>query len=344
MTYPRKCSRCVTFIGTVLLVSLSVVVALVFCEASLRLTGLYPPPPTPQCRYWDPKICELYEASDHHGYRLTPSQVRTYSYPEKNPRVLTIRSNSHGFRSSREFQESDTRKRVLIVGDSFVFGQGVEEAERFSDKLEEVEPSWRVDNLGMTGWGLDLMLLAFEAVGISAQPDIVVISVYTDDLHRVSPFYSGVGFSIPRLQLWEGRLEKTPYPELDNIQRMHIYQALYQWYWKYSDIEWKTNEAILTKFIVLSHLHDFSLVMMYIPGRAQTSQGKKIDFERAERLKGYAKSHGIKFLDVTSKIHVTPRDSVFIKGNAHLNPKGHAIVATELHRFLAGGMESQVPQ
>ncbi len=298
------------------------------------MAGLYPPPPAPKCRYWDPRICELYEASDVYGYHLTPSQVRTYSYPEKNPRLLTVRSNGHGFRSHREFQDSDNRRRILIAGDSFVFGQGVEESERFSNKLEEFEPTWRVDNLGMTGWGLDLMLMAFEAVGGFASPDVLVLSIYTDDLHRVSPYYSGVGFLNPRYQLRGGQLEKVPYPELGTFQKMHIYQALYQGYWKFSNIEWEINTAILEKFIALSKTHGFSLVILYIPGRAQTSQGRAVDAERGERVGKFATNHGIPFLDVSSQIHVTPRDRVFIPNNSHLNPKGHEVVARALHQFL----------
>ena len=78
---------------------------------------------------------------------------------------VTIAFNEHGLRGpQRAYAKPPGVSRVLILGDSYAFGQGVEESERFSDVLEQLEPGWRVDNLGMTGWGPDLMLLGLEAL------------------------------------------------------------------------------------------------------------------------------------------------------------------------------------
>src|ERR1700730_8325922 len=116
------------------------------CEVALRISGRFKPAPYPF-------VCdrpELFQEFEPYGYRLWPSRTTKYTYPKENPRTLTVISNSAGFRSSREFNEPDKRMRVLVVGDSFVFGDGVEESERFTNVLESMQPDWRVDNLGMT--------------------------------------------------------------------------------------------------------------------------------------------------------------------------------------------------
>lgn len=127
-------------------------ISLLLGEIAFRVFDQHRPPnENPSCGYWDAEICALYQPYDPHGYRLWPSREKTYKYPRENPRLLSVVSNKNGFRSSREFDEPDDRKRILVVGDSFVFGEGVQENERFSNVLEIIRPDWRVDNLGMTG-------------------------------------------------------------------------------------------------------------------------------------------------------------------------------------------------
>lgn len=139
--------------------------SLILGEIVLVFTGLYSPPIV-RCGYWDPKICDLYQMYPPHGYRLWPSRKSQYSYPLHNPRELSMTSNSHGFREQRELDEEDNRVRIIVLGDSMVLGEGVEETERFTNILEALQQSWRIDNLGMTGFGPDLMLRTLEEVGL----------------------------------------------------------------------------------------------------------------------------------------------------------------------------------
>ena len=135
-------------------------------EAITRLVGAYVPPGAELT----PTRPDLYTPDPDVGYRLHPSLHTTVRYPPRNPRALSVVSNSDGFRSSRELGEPDARPRILVVGDSFVFGSGVEASERFTEILEWLEPGWRVDNLGMTGWGIDLMVREIETLGPKARP------------------------------------------------------------------------------------------------------------------------------------------------------------------------------
>jgi hypothetical protein len=70
----------------------------------------------------------------------------------------------------------DTR-RVLILGDSFVFGVGLDAGERFSDVLGRALPAdVEVINAGVPGWGTDQEMLFYESSLRRLQPDVVVLT------------------------------------------------------------------------------------------------------------------------------------------------------------------------
>lgn len=312
---------------SVMLLLAALALSLFVCEIALRMTRRFPAPSYPP-------ICarpELYQPFEAYGYRLWPSRTTTYLYPAYNPRNLTVISNRDGFRSSHEFDEPDARLRVMMVGDSFVFGEGVEESERFTNALEALQPSWRLDNLGMTGYGPDLMLRALEAVGLKSAPDVVVFSMYTDDFRRVHPQYAGVGFQIPRFKLESGQLVTIPYPKPHLWDHLSMVMAMRHIHRRYTNVEFDLNAVILDRFLKLTQVHSFLPAIIFLPGTADTATDKR----RRAWLRQYAQRHATPFLDLTEPLHNIGREHVFITNNWHLNPYGHQIVATELRRFIA---------
>lgn len=310
-----------------LLCLIALVVSLGVCESVLRMLGRFQAPSyPPTCARPD-----LYQQFDPHGYRLWPSHTSTYLYPKHHPRRLTLVSNRHGFRSSREFDEPDTRLRIVVLGDSFVFGEGVEESERFPNVLETLQPTWRVDSLGMTGYGPDLMLRALEEVGLGLSPAVVVWAMYTDDFRRVRPQYAGAGFPVPRFKLVSGRLVTYPYPQPGILDRLSLVVALTHLYWRYFNSAFDLNAAIFDRFLQLAQERAFAPVLVFLPGTSKTP----MDRTRRTWLRQYAESHATPFLDLTEPIHRANVQDVFIPGNWHWNPRGHTIAATELQRFLA---------
>jgi lysophospholipase L1-like esterase len=311
--------------GRILLLAGSLLLSIVAVEAVLRAAGRLPPP--------DRIVTarpELYQAYKPYGYRLWPSRTMTYLYPQNNPRRLTVHSNRHGFRGRRELDEPDARRRVVVLGDSMVFGEGVEESERFTDQLEAAEPAWRVDNLGMTGFGPDLMLRALEEVGLGLKPDVVVLTIYTDDLRRVRPAYAGAGFEIPRFTLRSGQLVSIDYPPTHVWNRFSTTVAIQELAWRLSGAEWDLNAAILDQFRDHAAHAPFKLVLVFLPGTSDTAN----DIKRRTWLRAYAERTGCPFLDLTDPILGGDRESRFIANNWHLNSRGHAVVAREVRRVL----------
>jgi hypothetical protein len=237
-------------------------------------------------------------------------------------------SNRHGFRESRELDEPDDRPRVAMLGDSFVFGEGVEEEERFTEVLEELS-GLRVDNLGMTGWGPDLMLRALETAGVAAGPEVVLLCLYTHDFRRVHPLYAGIGFQIPRYELRDGELVTVPFPPARLSQKLRILWAVSPT--RRSGGMWDIHRAILDRFRSLAQERGFALGLVFLPGRADTDA----DRERREWLGSYARETGTAFLDLTEAVLARPREELFIPGgNPHWNPAGHRLAAETLLPFV----------
>jgi len=313
--------------GQLLLIAASLALAVLLCEIALRMTGQkfrpnsYPPHTLSllQFEVWEP-----------YGYRLVPSTSSTYRYPQAHPRTITVVSNHDGFRASRELDEPDARPRILFLGDSLVFGHGVQESERFTDVLQSRNPSWRIDNMGIPGYGPDLMLRSLEAVGLKLKPLMVVFCMFTNDFRRVRPEYAGTGFPVQRYKLKSGHLVTVPYPTPNLWNRLYLSVAINKVLWDFTSWEWDLNQAILDRFEQIGDQQPFRKAIIFLPGTSDTSSDKKRRFW----LRQYAEHHATPFLDLSDAIHKIGGQA-FLEGDNHLSPTGHLVVARELDRFLS---------
>jgi hypothetical protein len=173
--------------------------------------------------------------------------------------------------------------------------------------------------MGMTGFGLDLMLRALETVGIKAAPDVVVLAVYTDDFRRLLPYYSGVGYPIPKFRLEGSELITVSYPAPARWERLRIVQAVYQNYWRRVRNRYDLNRAILDRFRANADEHDFGPVVIFIPGRSDTDE----DQERREWLRQWCARSDTPFLDLTEAIH-----GAGVENHLGTQNSGHAVVAS----------------
>jgi hypothetical protein len=305
----------------------STLLALVIAEGGLRLAHplwAIPYPP----RSYRPG---LFEPWDCCGYRLRRSRVFRDRYPFPGGTFYTITANADGFRSRRELDEPDPRPRVLVLGDSMIFGTGVEEPDRVTERLEAAEPGWRVDNLGMIGFGPDLMLRALEAEGLATHPAVVVLAMFSHDVYRVIPEMVGAGFPLPRYELRDGALITVPYPQRPWWMRLYLVQGLRYVVFRYTAATFPLNEAILTRFRALAQEHNFVPAIVFVPGPRQRFD----DHRRARWLAGWAATAGIPFLDLTAPLAAAGGEGLYLPRDTHWNRDGHATASAALRPFIA---------
>jgi hypothetical protein len=309
----------------ILFVALSVVVALAIAESALRMLGRFQPPNSPPV----PRFPGFYRPDPEIGYTLWPSKRITYNYPIGSPNQFELAANADGFRNAREFDEPDSRPRVWVLGDSMVLGDGVAAEDRLTEVIERLQPGWRVENLGMSGYGVDLMVRAYERVAQRVKPDVVVLGFYTDDFRRLIPFNAGQGYEFPKFELEAGRLVSVPFPTLPRWRRLRVIQAIEQSYWRLKRDRLDVHAALLDRLHGGVRDRGGALVVAFIPGRLDTADDRR----RRTWLRDWCAAAQVPFVDLTDPIH-RAGPAAFIRGNAHWNPQGHRIAGEALHAFL----------
>lgn len=125
-----------------------------------------------------------------YGVRANQPGIRTRHYVPGDYEV-EINTNSAGMRGTREYQlrKPEDVYRVLVLGDSFAFGFGVEDEEVVSavleDKLNQSAGKgqrFEVLNLSVSGFGQAEELLTYRHAGRQYDPDAVVLFYFQNDV------------------------------------------------------------------------------------------------------------------------------------------------------------------
>lgn len=147
------------------------------------------------------------------GWTLKPGLRDLQVFGEKR-----LNSNSRGLRGTAEHAfEQPRRTRIVVLGDSFTFGEEVGDAETYASQLAALAPGVDVLNLGVHGYGHDQMLLYLREEGLHYRPDVVLLGFVHIDMPRNLLWFRD--YAKPRFELSAGRLELrgTPVPEPQDL-------------------------------------------------------------------------------------------------------------------------------
>ena len=131
------------------------------------------------------------------------------------------RANAQGIRADREYTSVPTRGAVRIAafGDSFTHGDGVVNAEVWTEVLTRTKPGVEVLNFGVGGFGLDQAFLRYRREGRAFRPHLVLIGFMTENIKRsvnvYRPYYqprTQQPLSKPRFALHQGQLSLLENP------------------------------------------------------------------------------------------------------------------------------------
>ena len=91
--------------------------------------------------------------------------------------------NSKGFRGPEiEYARDQKRQRVMVLGDSYVWGYGVKDDEVFTELLRKTMPDVEIVNVGVSGYSTDQELLLYRNECYRYKPDLVIIVVTENDI------------------------------------------------------------------------------------------------------------------------------------------------------------------
>jgi hypothetical protein len=189
-------------------------------------------------------LAELFTRVARPQVTMFPRYISSPEYAYEFPRNTTIH-NSRGNLWSFTYTTNEIGRRgpfvrparayhvpnVVLLGDSFTFGIGVDDGDVYSVQLQHlVGTRWRVVNGGMAGWGIDSEIKWFFQAATPYRPRAVVLQFCAND-----PWDSNTGVTTVK----DGQFEFHPIPvslrkpswmdwasRSGMLQRSHLYSLI----------------------------------------------------------------------------------------------------------------------
>lgn len=133
---------------------------------------------------------KLFQPDEELGWSLLPNNRLTRSNHDGEP--WYIETDAQGVRGASAWP-ADAPRRMLVLGDSFAFGEGIDLDERFDTLIQEQIPDLAIVNLGVMGYGTDQQLIRARSwIDQLRKDDILLILTYSNDFFDVvSTHHSG---------------------------------------------------------------------------------------------------------------------------------------------------------
>lgn len=131
-------------------------------------------------------VSQVFEDPEGPVERLLKENVTGWTSSRFSPPVK-VSSNRFGLREDDfSLEPPQNTTRILVVGDSYVYGYGVNESDRFTDVLEkrlntESDSDYQVINAAIPGWGPEDYYTFLNEKGIDFNPDVVVVGFVGND-------------------------------------------------------------------------------------------------------------------------------------------------------------------
>lgn len=248
---------------------------------------------------------------------------------------------------------------ILAVGDSFTFGDEVENNETWPAYLEAMTKT-KTLNGGVFGYGLDQMLIRAETLHEKYKPDILIVSFFADGIGRCE-LENRTNTPKPYFRVKDDKLVlntshitdlavTSPHPAFDFLRNIFGYSLFAHrvmsknaptvWYYGTTQYWKKTGEnPEKVACLLMGRLKDFSArtgvkVLLLAQYQAKTPQ-KNID--KSARLIKCASDAAVETLDllpVLSGIKTKDPERYGKLFVWHMSASGNRFVAQELKKYM----------
>lgn len=271
-----------------------------------------------------------------------------------------LRFNSQGLRDhERDFAPKKNEKRIVALGDSFTFGYAVEIEDSFVRQLEKLQDNLDVINGGVIGYNLYQSMVFYEEVLWQYQAEDVVFFFYSDDvvepldelaakaryendLKTQAEIGKETGSILYLVNLFKNvrtllrsRLRsrfQASWLRTVGERKKTFYQSNFAaMRGEFSKEKFKSN---LNRLNQVCASHGAKLSVVVIPDAVQLNDVKLQ--QNTRELETMSKGLNIPFLDLTPVFEKeeNPLDLYLFPMDAHTSPRGHSLIAKEVHKFL----------
>lgn len=259
-----------------------------------------------------------------------------------------LNTNSKGLRGKKDFPHSKNKEtlRILILGDSFTFGDEVSDDETYAYYLQQMLPDTEVINMGIHGYGHDQMLILLKEEGVKYQPDIVILGFLALDMSR-----NLLGFrdyAKPRFVLKGGELKLTgtPVPRPEEILQsdwtrpriVDLLSLIRQRVKKISGLQKKEMEnittAILTDMITIVERIDAIPILAYLPRAREIAKDIAVTQDEEYMFSICRLNAKAKCFSTRPYFAEKIANGKTFKSSGHWEPAGHLAAAEAIKRYL----------
>lgn len=167
---------------TVLAVETLVIAVLLSSTGTVDLTG--------QFYQQNPALADSSErcnVGDYIWNTLHQENVEIFRKPSHPGMAgFEVKTNSYGLRDKEySLEKPENTTRIVVIGDSFTYGFGLNRSERYThileEKMERKGYNTEVINVAVPGWGMTSYSKATKEIAVKFKPDIVVIGFWGED-------------------------------------------------------------------------------------------------------------------------------------------------------------------
>ena len=331
----------------------STAVAVLMAEVLIRFSGI--PGYQPFVRQPIPSI----EPHDVLGWFNVPDTDEVIPW---GPRQVRVAHNSLGFRD-QSMAPAPSGGRVLVLGDSFAYGFGVDQAELATELLDRALPDVDIVNMGVNGFSTDQSLLLLEDQGHRLKPTVVLLMAFSNDQGGNMLKVNYHRYPKPRFVLEAGgklRLEQTgPLPlsarwltlgqehsALFSAIAFHLRTAKIFPLPQLQDAVWRARGNLIDSAATLAALiealdaqtREFGARLGIVIAVSQRQVVQRTDVEFRRLLAEIAEKRSLPLLNlaVSFERHLAAPSAVELElsWDRHWSPAAHKLVAQELEMFM----------
>ena len=325
-------------------VALTVIIGLVVlagAEAYLRYTI----PPMQEGQIYE------YRADSKRLKVMKPNTaIKTYG--------VQTRTNNIGFRDNRAVlpPKAPGEYRIIVLGDSFTFGPGVAYENLWTsllqDRLQQAHPQVTVINLGVEGYNIIQYAAVLEEVGLSLEPDAVVLSLFPVNDFELDTYVTNyqVATGHPPAPSWYESLYvyRAYLGHAEQVALKLLHKVVPSASADGPDYGWEKNIAALREIVATAERSGMPLTIALLP---HTKGFKTQHMTVFARINAYCAQNALPCVDLLEPLRASgARDGALVLNAvdshpnieynrfiaAQLAPRLEAIVAAAEHRFDPG--------
>lgn len=349
-------------LGGVALLLISSILGLVLLDVGLRAVD--------SSTFWVQTLVSEQQNYWHYdelvGWSHVPGLEGRYSASDFD---VHVKISDHGLRDrSYDYQRPDGVFRIVVLGDSYAWGFGVEHQEVFTEIIEDSQDSLQVINMGVSGYSTDQEYVLLKEEGLRYNPQLVLLMLFENDINHNTLDVNYLKYPKPRFSVLDGHLVQAnrPSPRIGLLRETHCFLRTHSVAYNYlvrvlesSSAPWvrltrafgsgiaywltgrRWEDPVALTSAIIGEIRDLSraagaqLVVVQVAtqgqalGREKTIPNEIIEYFRAE---------GIPFLDLVGpfKDYLATHSGQGLQfaHDPHWNADGHRLAADAIGTYL----------